>query len=181
MLDSHREVIHLAYATVPYTSFEEPLTDMLQNFPPTVRLFAEAAARGVRVVLVSSGGTVYGEAESLPIREDHPIQPISPYGVTKATLERYAYLYAKTHGLKVMCVRPANAFGVGQRPCAGQGFISTALASALRGEPIRIYGEAGTNRDYLYIDDLADGILAALLHGQWSISITSVPGLGFPI
>ena len=96
LLDVHHEVIHLAYATVPNTSFENPLADLLQNLPPTVQLFSEAAYRGVKVVLVSSGGTVYGEAVHVPISETHPTNPISPYGVTKLTLENYAYLYAAT-------------------------------------------------------------------------------------
>jgi UDP-glucose 4-epimerase len=168
LLDTHQEVIHLAYATVPNTSFENPLADLLQNLPPTVQLFSEAADRGVRLVLVSSGGTVYGEADELPIRESHPTKPISPYGVTKLTLENYAYLYAATHGLKFVCVRPSNAYGVGQRPFVGQGFISTAIASALRGIPINIFGELGTVRDYLYVSDLASGIVSALEHGRLS-------------
>ena len=103
LLDTHQEVIHLAYATVPNTSFENPLRDLLQNLPPTVQLFSEVADRGTKLVLVSSGGTVYGEAEELPIRETHPTKPISPYGVTKLTLENYAYLYAATHGLNFVC------------------------------------------------------------------------------
>ena len=141
LLDCHQEVIHLAYATVPNTSFENPLADMLQNLPSTVQLFSEAAVRGATLVLVSSGGTVYGEAIDLPIREDHPTRPISPYGVTKLTLENYAHLYAVTHGLKFVCIRPSNAFGAGQRPFVGQGFISTAMASVMRGQPIRIFGK----------------------------------------
>jgi len=133
LLDCHQEVVHLAYATVPNTSFENPLADLLQNLPPTVQLFSEAADMGVKLVLVSSGGTVYGEANELPIRETHPTKPISPYGVTKLTLENYAYLYAATHGLKFVCVRPANAYGAGQKPFIGQGFIATAMASAMKG------------------------------------------------
>ena len=166
LLDAHEEIIHLAYATVPNTSFDNPLADLLQNLPPTVQLFSEVAARGGRLVLVSSGGTVYGEAISLPILESHPTQPISPYGVTKLTLEKYARLYSVTHGLKVITVRPANAYGEGQRPFVGQGFISTAMASAMQGKPVKIFGEQGAVRDYVYVGDLAEGILAALDRGQ---------------
>lgn len=178
LLDTHQEVIHLAYATVPNTSFENPLGDLLQNLPPTVQLFSEAADRGAKLILVSSGGTVYGEAEKLPIRETHRTKPISPYGVTKLTLEKYAYLYAATHGLKYVCVRPANAYGVGQRPFAGQGFIATAMASALRGRPIKIFGEHGTVRDYLYVSDLASGIVGALVHGRLSETYNLGSGIG---
>ncbi|WP_419737141.1 NAD-dependent epimerase/dehydratase family protein [Pseudomonas sp. COR18] len=168
LLDTHQEVIHLAYATVPNTSFENPLADLLQNLPPTVQLFTEAARRSIKLVLISSGGTVYGEAQSVPIGEEHPANPISPYGVTKLTLENYAYLYAKTHGLQFVCVRPANAYGVGQRPFIGQGFISTAIASAIKGLPIKVFGETGSIRDYLYISDVASGIVSALELGKAS-------------
>ena len=178
LLDSHHEVIHLAYATVPNTSFEDPLADLLQNLPPTVQLFSEMAERGTKLVLVSSGGTVYGEAMSLPINEGHQTKPISPYGVTKLTLENYAYLYAKTHGLQFICIRPSNAYGVGQRPYVGQGFISTAMASAMRGEYIKIFGQSGTVRDYLYVSDLASGIVSGLEKGRLSETYNLGSGVG---
>jgi UDP-glucose 4-epimerase len=178
LLDSHQEVIHLAYATVPNTSFENPLADLLQNLPPTVQLFSEVAARGRILVLISSGGTVYGEAIKLPIREDHPTRPISPYGVTKLTLEHYAYLYAVTHGLKFVCLRPSNAFGPGQQPFVGQGFISTAIASAMRGQSIKIFGQRGTVRDYIYVTDLVAGIIGALRNGHLSETYNVGSGVG---
>ena len=179
LLETHQEVIHLAYATVPNTSFDNPLSDLLQNLPPVVALFSEAAARGVKLVLVSSGGTVYGEAVELPIRESHPTNPISPYGVTKLTLENYAHLYAVTHGLRFVCVRPANAYGAGQKPFVGQGFIATAMASAMKGVPIKIYGQQGTIRDYIYVSDLASGIVSALEHGQLSETYNLGSGVGY--
>lgn len=178
LLDRHQEIIHLAYATVPNTSFENPLADLLQNLPPTVQLFSEVADRGRKLVLISSGGTVYGEAVKLPIFEDHPTKPISPYGVTKLTLENYAHLYAVTHGLRFVCVRPANAYGVGQRPFIGQGFISTAIASVMRGMPIKIFGKDGTIRDYIYVSDLAAGIVSALEHGHISETYNLGTGVG---
>lgn len=178
LLESHQEVIHLAYATVPNTSFENPLADLLQNLPPSVQLFSEVANRGAKLVLVSSGGTVYGEASELPIRETHPRRPISPYGVTKLTVESYAHLYAVTHGLKFVCVRPANAYGVGQRPFIGQGFIATAIASAIKGIPIEIFGQNGAVRDYIYVSDLASGIVSALDHGHLSETYNIGSGVG---
>lgn len=179
LLDSHQEIIHLAYATVPNTSFENPLADLQENLPPTVRLFAEIAERGGRLVLVSSGGTVYGEARKLPICEEHSTHPISPYGVTKLTLENYARLYGVTHGLKYVCVRPSNAYGAGQRPFMGQGFIATAIASALRGMPVRIFGASGNLRDYLHVRDLAAGLLAVLERGRLLETYNLGSGVGY--
>ncbi|MDP2247670.1 MAG: NAD-dependent epimerase/dehydratase family protein, partial [Nitrosomonadales bacterium] len=150
---------------VPNTSFDNPLADLLGNLPPAVQLFEQLAKRGSKLIFVSSGGTVYGDQPILPIPETANTTPISPYGVTKLTLEKYAALYRATHGLKVMIVRPANAYGVGQKPFSGQGFISAAIGSILRNEPVKIFGEVGTVRDYIYVQDLADGIAAALAHG----------------
>jgi UDP-glucose 4-epimerase len=178
LLDSHEEVIHLAYATIPNTSFDNPLADLLQNLPPVVQLFIEAAERDCRLVLVSSGGTVYGQAESLPIQENHPTNPISPYGVTKLTLEKYAYLYAVTHGLNVVCVRPGNAYGPGQRPFSGQGFVATAIASVLRGESVKIFGLEGAVRDYVCVEDLAAGIVAVLEKGRVGEAYNLGTGIG---
>lgn len=178
LLESHDEVIQMAYATVPNTSFDNPLGDLLENLPSTVQLFEEAAARGRRLVLVSSGGTVYGEGRSLPISEDHPTRPISPYGVTKLTLEKYAYLYSVTHGLNFVCVRPSNAFGEGQSPFSGQGFVATAMASAMRGEPIRIFGPHGSIRDYIHVADLAEGIVSALQRGTAGETYNLGSGVG---
>lgn len=178
LLDTHQEVIHLAYASTPNTLFETPLADLQQNLEPAVQLYTQAADRGVKLVLVSSGGTVYGNAITLPICEKHPTKPISSYGVTKLTLETYAYLYAATHGLKFVCIRPSNGFGVGQRPFAGQGFISTAMASAMRGQPISVFGLQGTVRDYIYVTDIASGIVSALQFGLQAETYNLGTGVG---
>lgn len=178
LLRNHEEVIHLAYTSVPKTSFENPFSDLLENLPPTVQLFAETADSGRKLLFVSSGGTVYGEAGTLPIREDHPTRPISPYGLTKLTLEGYAHLYAVTHGLKFVCVRPANAFGPGQKPFTGQGFIASAMTSMMRGLPVTVFGQRGTVRDYIYVGDLAAGIVSALEKGRPSEIYNLGSGVG---
>lgn len=161
------EVIDLAYATVPQTSFADPIYDILANLPPSVQLLQEAAAAKVRkLVLVSSGGTVYGTAKSLPISEEHPTFPISPYGITKLTIEKYAGMFHQVADLPVAIARPGNAYGEGQRAFAGQGFIATAVHSIIRGETIRVFGAEGTVRDYVHVSDVASGILAVLRHGE---------------
>jgi UDP-glucose 4-epimerase len=108
----------------------------------------------------------------------HPTKPISPYGVTKLTLENYASLYAATNGPKYICVRPANAYGIGQRPFNGQGFIATAIASVIKNQSIKIFGEKGTVRDYLYVSDLAPGIVHALEKGHLSEIYNIGSGVG---
>jgi UDP-glucose 4-epimerase len=160
------EVIDLAYATVPQTSYADPVFDIQANLPPSVGLLEEALAAGLkRVVFVSSGGTVYGPTDRLPIGEDAPTWPVSPYGITKLTIEKYARMFHRLHGLPVTIVRPGNAYGPGQRPFSGQGFIATAVATVLSGGEIPLFGAGDTVRDYVYVNDVASGILAALQDG----------------
>lgn len=161
------EVVDLAYATVPQTSYADPVFDILANLPPTVELLE--AARGLslrKMVIVSSGGTVYGHADALPLLETSRTNPVSPYGITKLTQEKYALMFHSLHGIPVSIVRPANAYGVGQKPFTGQGFIATAMGSLLRQEEVTVFGEAGTVRDYIHVADVARGILAVLDRGE---------------
>lgn len=161
------EVIDLAYATVPQTSFADPVFDILSNLPASVGLLQVAAAERVkRLLLVSSGGTVYGVAASLPIREAHPTNPISPYGITKLTLEKYAEMFRVAYDLPIIVARPGNAYGEEQQAFAGQGFVATAMHAILQGREISVFGAEGTVRDYLHVTDIARGIVAALEHGQ---------------
>ncbi|MFO0453461.1 MAG: NAD-dependent epimerase/dehydratase family protein [Pseudomonadota bacterium] len=160
------EVIDLAYATVPQTSFGDPVFDILSNLPAAVGLLQVAVAAKVkRLVLASSGGTVYGRALELPIRETHLTAPISPYGITKLAIERYAAMFREVSNLHVVIVRPANAYGEEQRPFAGQGFIATAIHSVLQDRELTVFGPKGTIRDYIHVSDVAAGIVAALEHG----------------
>jgi UDP-glucose 4-epimerase len=161
------EVIDLAYATVPGTSYQDPVNDILVNLPEAVRLFELAATLPLKkFVWISSGGTVYGRTTAEQIPETYPTLPLSPYGITKLAIEKYAHMYFESKGLPIVCVRPANAFGEGQRTYSGQGFIATAVASILDGRDLTLFGEQGTIRDYLHVADVAAGIVAALLHGR---------------
>lgn len=160
------EIIDLAYSSVPKTSFENPIEDITSNLPASVNLFELACTLQIRkLVFASSGGTIYGEPVFLPISETHPTNPISPYGITKLALEKYAFMFHRLKGLPIVCARPSNPYGEGQKPFLGQGFIATAIASILSRKEISIFGERGTIRDYIYIDDLARGIVAVLDSG----------------
>jgi len=162
------EIIDLAYATVPQTSFVNPVFDLQSNLPPSVALFEEARDHGRlrRLIITSSGGTVYGRVSRLPIIEDDATFPISPYGITKLTIERYALMFHQLSGVPATIVRPANAFGKGQRPFTGQGFVATAMGHILQHQDVTIFGKNGTIRDYIHVRDVAAGIVAALEHGS---------------
>ena len=160
------EIVHLAYRSVPKTSFEDPVEDILNNLPSIVVLLEAANRLDIeKLVLVSSGGTVYGKCSKIPVREDHQTNPISPYGISKLAAEKYAIMYNEINSLPVVCVRPANAYGEGQKPFIEQGFIPTAITSILRQEDVIFFGNNGSVRDYIHVSDVAEGIVAALEHG----------------
>jgi len=162
------EVIDLAYASVAQASFTTPLFDLQANLPASVNLLEEARDHGRlrRLIVVSSGGTVYGHVDRLPIIEEDATCPISPYGITKLTIEKYAMMFHRLNGVPVTIVRPANAYGLGQRPFTGQGFIATAMGRIVHGEEVVVFGEKGTIRDYVHVRDIATGILCALDKGD---------------
>ena len=161
------EIIDLAYSTVPKTSYDDPVQDILSNLPPVVGLLQVASDLAVRkMVIVSSGGTVYGIAQQVPITEEYPTHPISPYGITKLAVEKYALMFNQIRALPVVIVRPGNAFGERQRAFGGQGLIATAIASILTEKQITLFGSADIVRDYIHASDVARGIVAALDDGR---------------
>ena len=166
LLANTSEIVDLAYLTVPKTSFADPVYDILANLPASVGLLLEAASTPRRkVVLVSSGGTVYGVASRLPIPEDHPTRPVSPYGITKLAIENYGWMFHHASNLPVVVARPANAYGKGQRAQSGQGFIAAAIHAIATGSEVDVYGAEGAVRDYVHVSDVAAGIVAILEHG----------------
>jgi len=108
-----------------------------------------------RVVFSSSGGTVYGRLHETPVREDHPISPITAYGASKATAELYLKLYRAMHGIDCRIARIANPYGAGQDYVRGLGAVTTFLHNVLTGQPIEIWGTGEVVRDYIHIADVA--------------------------
>lgn len=174
------EIIDLAYSTVPKSSFEDPIHDITTNLPQAVKLFQAAAEKQNmrKLVVVSSGGTVYGPALRIPIPEDHQTNPISPYGITKLAVEKYALMYHQLFNVPVTIVRPSNAYGEDQLPYRGQGFIATAIATILKGDTVTVYGGDQITRDYVHVDDVANGIVAALESGSPGICYNLGSGTG---
>jgi UDP-glucose 4-epimerase len=174
------EIIDLAYSTVPKSSFEDPIHDITTNLPQAVNLLQVLAEKkNIRkLVVVSSGGTVYGPALHVPIPEDHQTNPISPYGITKLAVEKYALMYHRIFNVPSTIVRPGNAYGEGQLPYRGQGFIATAIAAILKGEAVTVFGGGQIVRDYVHVEDVADGIIAALEWGRPGLCYNVGSGTG---
>jgi UDP-glucose 4-epimerase len=178
LINNTTEVVYLAYGSIPNSSYEDPLGDLMKNLPGALTLFEVIADKGAKLIYVSSGGTVYGDSDVYPIAENFRTRPISPYGITKLTLENYGYLYSITRGLRYMCLRPSNPYGPGQKPFIGQGFISTAIAKILQKKSVEIYGSQGTVRDYLHISDLGNAIVLAMNCGKLGETYNIGSGIG---
>ncbi|QCR22603.1 NAD-dependent epimerase/dehydratase family protein [Pontibacter sp. SGAir0037] len=160
-------VINLAYSSTPKTSFDDPIADIRDNLPFAINFFEWMGQFPIsRIVMVSTGGAIYGNTNENPTSELAETNPISPYGITKLAVEKYAHMYFKHKGLPVISVRPGNAYGIGQTPFSGQGFIATATYSILENKAISIFGKEGTIRDYIHVEDVAEGIIAALYAGK---------------
>lgn len=139
-----------------------------RNIQPSIRLMDACCEHGIsKLLFISSGGTVYGRSlEDQPISEDARTNPISLYGASKLMVEKIGFLYHVQKKLPFIVARPSNAYGPGQQPFRGQGFIATAMASALQGRPLEIFGDGGVVRDYIHVRDIADALVALLLGGR---------------
>src|SRR5262245_10790013 len=158
-------LFHLVSTTIPATSNQDPAFDVETNLLATVRLLERARREKIeRIVFVSSGGTVYGRPVRIPIDESHPTEPLVSYGVVKLAVEKYLGLYHHLHGLSYRVVRLSNPYGPRQRAGGAQGAATVFLARVHEGKPIEIWGDGKVIRDYVYVSDAVEGILAAHEH-----------------
>lgn len=156
---------HLISTTLPQSSNADPVFDVESNLVGTLRLLKRAVEAKVdKVVFASSGGTVYGVPQSVPIDETHPTDPICSYGIAKLAIEKYLRLFHELHGLNYTVLRLANPFGERQRINASQGAVAVFVGKALRGETIDIWGDGTVVRDYIYIADVVAALLTAMTH-----------------
>ena len=107
----------------------------------------------VERVILASSSSVYGKPKSLPYEEDHPTEPVSPYGVTKLTQEHMARVYTELHGLPTVCLRYFTVYGPRMRPNMA---ISNFVSRCVNGEPPVIYGDGQQTRDFTYVADVVD-------------------------
>lgn len=153
-------LLHLGCTSHPAASMADPAGDVEANVASSIRLFQAAAAAGVdRVVFASSGGTVYGRIDELPVEESHVTQPLSAYGVSKLAVEHYLELFP---GLRGISLRVANPYGAGQLEGTPVGAIAHFINSALRDVPIEIWGDGKIVRDYIAVEDVAAAFALAL-------------------
>ncbi|MBF6025980.1 NAD-dependent epimerase/dehydratase family protein [Lysobacter niastensis] len=169
-LEGIEGVFHLASSTVPGTSNRDPVFDVESNLVGALRLIEAMQRAGTRrIVYFSSGGTVYGNPDASPVREDHPLRPISSYGVVKVAIENYLMMYWRLGLLDPLVLRPSNPYGPRQSTSGVQGAIAAFLGRALSGEGVSIWGDGTIVRDYLYIEDLVAAAVAAMTSGECGV------------
>ena len=157
-------VIHLASSSLPKSSNDNPSADVTTNLLGSLNVLEACVTSGIkRFVFISSGGTVYGVPQFVPISEDHPTEPLCSYGITKLAIEKYIQLFRQLHGLNAIILRLANPFGERQRLTSNQGVVPVFLSHALTSLPLEIWGDGSTIRDFIYISDVVDAIIAACI------------------
>lgn len=148
-----------ALVSVPQ-SIEEPTHSHAINVAGTLNVLEYAREVDARVVLASSTA-IYGEASTFPIPETESISPSSPYGIDKATLDRYARVYYELYGVETVTLRYFNAYGPRQTASDYSGVISIFLEQAMNSRPITVHGDGSQTRDFVHVDDIVQANLKA--------------------
>ncbi|MEJ0095243.1 MAG: NAD-dependent epimerase/dehydratase family protein [Methylocella sp.] len=162
-IDGADVVLHLVSSTLPKSSNDDPIFDVQSNLVVTLQLLNAVVAKKVgKLVFISSGGTVYGKVVYLPIDERHPTDPLVSYGITKLAIEKYLAIFERLHGIKTISLRVTNPFGERQRIETGQGAVGVFLHRALTKQPIDIWGDGSTIRDFIHISDVAEAFARAV-------------------
>ncbi len=148
-------------------SVEDPAFDAKVNVLGALNVFEAARKHGVKkIVFASSGGTIYGEVGKVPPTELSPGNPLSPYGITKYTVEHYLKFYSLIYGLKYTVLRYANVYGPRQDPHGEAGVVSIFTGRMLTGEGLVIFGDGNQTRDYVFVADVVAANVAALTKGD---------------
>lgn len=155
-------VCHLAAIVNIPLSIENPLLTEDVNVKGTLNLLEACVKHNVRRFVYVSTCAVYGEARYLPIDEEHPTNPLSPYGASKLAAEHYCNVFNRIYGLQTVCLRFFNVYGSRQPSGPYGGVITTFLESLKKGEPLVIYGDGNQTRDFLYVADAAKACMLAL-------------------
>jgi UDP-glucose 4-epimerase len=155
-------VCHLAAQIDVRHSVADPVRDAELNIVGTINVAEAARKADVRkIVFSSSGGSIYGTPEHLPIAETTPVNPLSPYAVSKISGELYLNAFRQLYGLECTSLALANVYGPRQDPHGEAGVVAIFAQRLLSGEPTTIFGDGGNTRDYLYVGDVAAAFLAA--------------------
>jgi UDP-glucose 4-epimerase len=162
-------IFHLAAQADVRVSVSRPTFDAEVNILGSINVLEGARIGGTRkVVFASSGGTIYGEPApaDLPVRESHPQQPMSPYGVAKRVVTDYLHVYRSLHSLEFTSLAMANIYGPRQDPHGEAGVVAIFAGLLLEGKECTIFGDGDQTRDFVYVDDAVDAFVRAADRGS---------------
>ena len=162
-LPAETEVIfHLAAQIDVRKSVLEPQLDATVNILGTINIAQAAQAiRARKIVFSSSGGSIYGAQNVLPVSEKAALEPLSPYAVSKVAGELYLNAFSRLHGLECTQLAFSNVYGPRQDPHGEAGVVAIFAESMLHGRPTKLFGDAGNTRDYVFVDDVVDALVLA--------------------
>lgn len=173
--------VHAITSTSPQSANDDPVYDVQSNLLPTINLLRLLPASSVKkFVLISSSGA-YGKPQYSPIDESHPTNPIGSYGTTKLAIEHNCAMHEALHGMDYAALRVANPFGPGQKIENQQGAVGIFMSNILSGEPITIWGDGSSVRDYLYVDDVANAVAAAVEYKGAIRTFNVGSGIGYSL
>lgn len=156
-------VMHLAAQMDVRKSVADPLHDTRANVLGTVNVLTAAAQAGVeRVVFASSGGTVYGDPDALPVGESAPLRPASPYGAAKVAGEAYVAAFGRLHGFAWTSLRLGNVYGPRQDPHGEAGVVAIFGTAMLEQRQTLIFGDGSSTRDYVHVQDVVEALVTCL-------------------
>jgi len=155
-------VCHLAAIVNIPLSIENPLLVNEANVEGTLNLLQACVKHNVERFVYASTCAVYGEAQHLPIDEEHPTNPLSPYGASKLAAEHYCKVFHRIYGLQTACLRFFNVYGPRQTSGPYGGVITTFIESLKKAEPLVIFGDGNQTRDFIYVEDAAKACIIAL-------------------
>jgi UDP-glucuronate 4-epimerase len=156
-------IIHLAAKAGVRPSINDPLAYQRTNIFGTQMLLDFAKETGVKQFVFASSSSVYGVNKNLPWKEDEQLQPISPYAMTKLAGEMAGHVFSSLYGIRFIALRFFTVYGPSQRPDLA---IHKFVKSILTDQPITMYGDGSTSRDYTYVDDIVQGVLSAINYDQ---------------
>jgi UDP-glucose 4-epimerase len=159
-------VFHLAAIVDVPLSVKNPVLSNDVNVAGTLSVLEASLTENVDRFIYISSCAVYGEARSLPINEEHPTTPLSPYGVSKLAAENYCRNYREIHGLNTCCLRLFNVYGPGQHAGSYSGVISKFIRKVQNGESPVVYGDGKQTRDFIHIKDVIDACILAMENVQ---------------
>ncbi|RJQ34494.1 NAD-dependent epimerase/dehydratase family protein [Candidatus Parcubacteria bacterium] len=157
-------ICHLAAKTNMRESLDDPFSDIEGNVRGLVALLELATKKYPikKFVFSCTGGALYGDPEYVPVDENHPTRPTSPYGISKLSGEKYLYYYNAVHNLPSISLRYSNVYGPRNERKKHNGAVTVFIQRVLKGEPIKINGSGEQTRDFIFVEDVARANAAAV-------------------